>query len=80
MDKGTFETVARISEEMKSLKAINERINKATLSFIGDDYYDSISLSKWKKVIQDILSKHEAEIRKEIDDRYNDLKKQIEEL
>lgn len=80
MDKGTFDTVTRISEEMKSLKAINERINKATLSFIRDDYYDAIYLSKWKKVIQDILSRHEAGIRREIDDRYNNLKKQIEEL
>lgn len=80
MDKRTFDTVTRISEEIKSLKAINERINKATLSFISDDYYDAISLSKWKKVIQDILSKHEVEIRKEINDKYNNLKKQIEEL
>lgn len=80
MDKGTFNRVTQISEAINSLEAINKQIKKATLSFIEDNHYDAIFLSKWKKVIQDILSKHEVEIRKEIDDRYNNFKKQIEEL
>lgn len=80
MNKETVDQIIQISETMKSLESINKQIKKATLSFIEDNHYDAIILPKWKKVIQDILSKHEIEIRKEIDDRYNDLKNQIEEL
>lgn len=80
MDKGTFDTVTRISEEMKSLEAINRKIQNATLSFIGSRGYEVMITTMQKNAIKDILSKHEAEIREEIEDRYNDIKKQIEEL
>lgn len=80
MDKGTFDRIIRISETLKSLEAINMKIQYATLSFIGSRGYEVMMTSVQKNAIKDILSKHEAEIRKEIDDRYNDLKKQIEEL
>lgn len=80
MDKETFKKVAKISEDMKSLEAINRKIQNATLSFIGSRGYEAMMTSVQKDAIKDILSKHEAEIRKEIEDRYNNLKKQIEEL
>lgn len=80
MNKEIFNRITRISEAMKSLEAINKQIRKATLSFVVNNYYDAIIPLERKKVIQDILSRHETKIREEIEDRYNDLKKQVEEL
>lgn len=80
MNKETFNRITRISEAMKSLEAINKQIRKTTLSFVVNNNYDAIIPFERKKVIQDILSRHEAKIREEIEDRYNDLKKQVEEL
>ena len=81
MDKETFEKVAKISEDMKSLWLVIKKIqSSATLSFVSERGYEVPVTSTQKDTIKDILSKHEVEIRKEIDDRYNNLKKQIEEL
>lgn len=85
MDKETFEKVAKISEDMKSLQSIIKTISRnAFLSFVerkGRSYGYEVSLTSTQKdAIKDILSRHEAEIRQEIEDRYNDLKRQIEEL
>lgn len=80
MDKETFDKITKISETLKSLEAINRKIQNATLSFIGIRSYEVMMTSVQKNVIKDILSRHEAEIRQEIEDRYSDLKKQIEEL
>lgn len=82
MDKETFDRITQISETMKSIEYINTQIKDATLSFVVGNYYDALIPLERKqvRVIQDILSRHEAEIRKEIGDRYNYLKKQVEEL
>lgn len=80
MDKETFDRIIRISETLKSLEAINMKIQNATLSFIGSRGYEVMMTSVQKNAIKDICSRHEAEIRQEIEDRYNDFKKQIEEL
>lgn len=81
MDKETFEKVAKISEDMKSLWLVIKKIqSSATLSFVSERGYEVPLASTQKDAIKDILSRHETEIRKEIDDRYNDLKKQVEEL
>lgn len=80
MDKETVNQVVQISEAMRILEVINKQIRKANLSFITGNHYDAIMPFEHKKIIQDILFRHETEIRDEINDRYNDLKKQIEEL
>ena len=85
MDKETFEKVAKISEDIKSLQSVIKTISRnAFLSFVegkGRSYgYEVPFTSTQKDAIKDILSKHGAEIRKEIENRYNALKKQIEEL
>lgn len=81
MDKKTFEKVAKISEDMKSLWLVIKKISRsATLSFVGERGYEVPLTSIQKDIIKDILSKHETEIREEINDKYNNLKRQIEEL
>ena len=81
MNKETFEKAAKISEDMKSLWLIIKKIqSSATLSFVYERGYEVPFTSIQKDAIKDILSKHETEIRREINDRYNDLKRQIEEL
>ena len=82
MDKETFEKVAKISEEMKLLQLVIKNISRNTfLSFVERGFgYEVSFTSTQKDVIKDILSRHEVEIRQEIEDRYNNLKKQIEEL
>lgn len=81
MDKETFEKVAKISEDMKSLWLVIKKIqSSATLSFVSERGYEIPLSSTQKDAVKDILSRHETEIKKEIEDRYNDLKKQIEEL
>lgn len=85
MDKETFKKAAKISEEMKLLQHVIKNISRnASLSFVegkGRSYgYEVPFTSTQKDIIKDILSKHETKIRQEIDDRYNALKKQIEEL
>lgn len=81
MDKETFEKAAKISEDMKYLWLVIKKIqSSATLSFVSERGYEIPLSSTQKDAVKDILSRHEAEIRQEIEDRYNDLKKQIEEL
>lgn len=81
MDKETFEKVAKISEDMKSLWLVIKKIqSSATLSFVSERGYEVPLTSTQKDAIKDILLRHETEIRKEMDDRYNNFKKQIERL
>lgn len=83
MDKEIFKKVAEISKDIESLQHVIKTISRnASLSFVeGRGYgYEVPFTSTQKDTIKDILSKHETEIRDEINDRYNDLKKQIEEL
>ena len=82
MDKKTFDKAIQISEAIKSLEIINKRIKDANLSFVIGRSYDAVIAldRKEEKVIREILSKHEAGIRRDIEDRYNNLKKQLEEL
>lgn len=81
MDKETFEKAVRISEDMKSLWLVIKKIpSSATLSFVSERGYEVPLTSTQKDAIKDILLRHETEIRREIDDKYNALKEQIEEL
>lgn len=81
MNKETFEKAAKISEDIKSLWLVIKKIqSSATLSFASERGYEVPLTSTQKDAIKDILSKHEVEIRQEIEDRYNGLRRQIEEL
>ena len=80
MDKETFEKVAKLSEDIRNFWLINKKISDATLSFVSDKGYETLFTRVQKDMIKDILYKHEVEIKKELNDWYNDLKKQVEEL
>ena len=80
MDKETFDRAIKLAEQLDDMKRLYKGMKDWHLGFIDKNLYGIKFISSIKEVIQDIISKHEAEIRQEIDDKYNDLKKQIEEL
>lgn len=79
MDKETFDKATRLAKQINDIIDIQNSIHNCCLGF-NDKNYAVMLLPSKKEVIQDILSRHEAEIRQEIEDRYSDFKKQIEEL
>lgn len=80
MDKETFDKATRLAKQINNIELIQNSIRNCYLGFIDNEYYGVMLSPDKKEVIRDILLRHESEIREEIEDRYNDLKKQIEEL
>ena len=91
MTREEFNKVCKIVREIDSLESAKKEISKKeaesllygqdiSLRFCRwDGYYE-----KWEvmniKAISSILRRHEELIRQEIEDRINELKKQIEEI
>ena len=92
MKQEQFDRVCEIVREIDSLESAKKEISKKEaesllygqdirLSFCRSDGYND---GKWEvmniKAISSILRRHEELIRQEIEDRINELKKQIEEI
>ena len=91
MTQEQFDRVCEIVREIDSLESAKKEISKKEAESLlygqdiglrfcrWDGYYE-----KWEvmniKAISSILRKHEELIRQEIEDRINELKKQIEEI
>lgn len=81
MDKETFDKVARLVKQIKELENTEDNIRYCHLNFVNAaNYKCKLILPTQIWPIKDILDKHEDEIRKEIDDKIKELKKQIEKL
>ena len=92
MTQEKFNRVCEIVREIDSLESAKKEISKkeAESLLYGQDIslrlwrWDGYNDGKWEvmniKAISSILRRHEELIRQEIEDRINELKKQIEEI
>ena len=80
MNKKTFDKAVKLAEQINYIEFICRNIKYWHLEFISKNHYSVVSSYAREEMIQDIISKHEAEIRKEIESKYNELKEQIKKL
>lgn len=83
MDKKTFKKVIQLNDSLETMKELKKKIKASEDVHFG--WYDciyghSVISFNQRNMINDILVKHDLEIRQEIQDRIDALEREIREL
>jgi hydrogenase maturation factor len=80
MNKENFEKAIKLNELLKKLNSLQHAIkHRADLRYVEVDT-NGCYIVPCIGMIYDILDKHDAQIEQELEDKINEINKQIEEL
>lgn len=82
MDREKYKEVCDLKDKIDDFKYIKKFINECPmiLDFVDKGSGKALLLPKYKKLLSEILDRHQTEILNELDQKLDNLDKQIEHL